>query len=319
MTQYIDVFNGDADGICALHQLRLWKPRPGARLVTGVKRDIHLLAQLKEVRAADITVLDISLDKNRTSVDSLLGGNKIFYVDHHYAGHIPEHSNFTVHIDPDPEICTALIVDRLLDGIHRPWAIVGAFGDNLHEAARKAALTLGHTEERIDKLRQIGELLNYNGYGKTPADLFYPPDELYLEVSEYPDPFDFFQRSAMLETLRRGFADDMDRAARTTPYAETDAGRVYMMDDVAWCRRVSGVFSNKIAREKPEKAHALLIDNGDGTYMVSVRAPLANRKNADVLCRAFPTGGGRAAAAGINSLPEVLVDEFLEKFAEIFA
>jgi len=34
---YYDVFNGDADGICALHQLRLAEPRE-ATLVTGVKR-----------------------------------------------------------------------------------------------------------------------------------------------------------------------------------------------------------------------------------------------------------------------------------------
>jgi hypothetical protein len=40
----IDIFNGDADGICALTQLRNAEPRD-ARLVTGVKRDIALVAQ----------------------------------------------------------------------------------------------------------------------------------------------------------------------------------------------------------------------------------------------------------------------------------
>ena len=44
MTRY-DVFNGDADGICALHQLRLDEPRD-AELVTGVKRDIGLVARI---------------------------------------------------------------------------------------------------------------------------------------------------------------------------------------------------------------------------------------------------------------------------------
>lgn len=44
-----DVFNGDADGICALHQLRLARPRPEAQLVTGVKRDIRLLRHLVNV------------------------------------------------------------------------------------------------------------------------------------------------------------------------------------------------------------------------------------------------------------------------------
>ena len=69
---YIDVFNGDADGICALHQLRLADPRPDARLVTGVKRDIRLLQQLAGIRNAHITVLDVSLDSNRDSLISLL-------------------------------------------------------------------------------------------------------------------------------------------------------------------------------------------------------------------------------------------------------
>ena len=37
-----DVFNGDADGICALQQLRLNDPIE-SKLITGVKRDIQLL------------------------------------------------------------------------------------------------------------------------------------------------------------------------------------------------------------------------------------------------------------------------------------
>ena len=40
---YFDVFNGDADGICALLQLRQHTPRI-ATLITGVKRDIGLLS-----------------------------------------------------------------------------------------------------------------------------------------------------------------------------------------------------------------------------------------------------------------------------------
>ena len=41
-----DVFNGDADGICALVQLRQIDPRD-ATLITGVKRDIQLLRQVE--------------------------------------------------------------------------------------------------------------------------------------------------------------------------------------------------------------------------------------------------------------------------------
>jgi len=63
----IDVFNGDADGICALVQLRLAKPAQ-TKLVTGVKRDIQLLKQV-EVQVDDVvTILDISLQKYRTDL-----------------------------------------------------------------------------------------------------------------------------------------------------------------------------------------------------------------------------------------------------------
>jgi hypothetical protein len=40
-----DLFNGDADGICALIQLRLAHPKESI-LITGIKRDIKLLKNL---------------------------------------------------------------------------------------------------------------------------------------------------------------------------------------------------------------------------------------------------------------------------------
>ncbi len=42
----IDVFNGDADGICALLQLRQGQTKEPSRLITGIKRDIQLLKQV---------------------------------------------------------------------------------------------------------------------------------------------------------------------------------------------------------------------------------------------------------------------------------
>ncbi|MCB1829773.1 MAG: acetyltransferase, partial [Gammaproteobacteria bacterium] len=88
----IDVFNGDADGICALQQLRLAQPCQST-LVTGVKRDISLLQQVEGGAGDHITVLDISLDKNREALVRLLAqGARLSYYDHHYAGEIPIHS-----------------------------------------------------------------------------------------------------------------------------------------------------------------------------------------------------------------------------------
>ena len=76
-----DLFNGDADGICALLQLRKAEPRDAA-LITGVKRDINLLSKV-EVAAGDrVTVLDVSMDKNKSSLENALAcGASVFYVD----------------------------------------------------------------------------------------------------------------------------------------------------------------------------------------------------------------------------------------------
>jgi hypothetical protein len=65
-------------------------------------------------------------------------------------------------------------------------------------------------------------------------------------------------------------------------------------------------------------AHAVLSENNDNTLRISVRAPLENRRDADTLCKLFPTGGGRAAAGGINSLPAEQLDNFLEKFLSFY-
>ncbi|MFP7753956.1 acetyltransferase [Thermodesulfobacteriota bacterium B35] len=317
---HIDVFNGDADGICALHQLRLQSPRPGARLVTGVKRDIRLLARLDQVHDSEITVLDISLDRNREALVRLLArGNRVLYVDHHHCGEIPASPLLTTHIDPSPQICTSLIVDSLVRGRYRAWAVVGAFGDNLDETARAAARGLDIGEEEIAALRETGILLNYNGYGAELEDLFYPPDTLYRAVHEFEDPLEFHARSAALERLRDGYRRDMARAGSYQPLREDPGSRVFRLPGEPWARRVSGVFSNILARQEPARAHALLMPNRDGSWRISVRAPIRNRTGADQLCRRFPTGGGRAAAAGINRLPPEMLDAFLAAFRDQYA
>ncbi len=315
----IDVFNGDADGICALQQLRLHRPCVGARLVTGVKRDIALLQRLADVRDSRITVLDISLDRNRDALLHLLAqGNRILYVDHHFSGEIPSHPSLEPHIDPSPLLCTSLIIDQLLGGRYRLWAIVGAFGDNLDEEATALAADLHLAAKEVEQLKQIGRLLNYNGYGMSETDLHIHPRDLFTEVNRFTDPWSFMQQSPLLERLRQGFAADMALAGALQPHHLTGSGRVFVLPPAAWARRVVGVFANQLAREQPTMAHATLIANPEGSYLVSVRAPLASRQGADSLCRQFPTGGGRAAAAGINALPASQLDSFLAAFADQF-
>ncbi len=314
-----DVFNGDADGICALHQLRLQEPRPDAALVTGVKRDIKLLDKICDVRNSKVTVLDISLDSNRASLTRLLAqNNQITYIDHHFAGDIPATEQLISHIDTTPTICTALIVDRLLKGKYRGWAIAAAFGDNFHESARQAGKEISLSENELSSLQELGELLNYNGYGAEISDLHFSPDILYAALKPYSDPFDFLSTSQDLHTLRAGYEEDMTLAMEQKVLEPTKNNRVYSFPNAPWARRVSGVFSNLKAREKETAAHALIVENDDATLRISVRAPLSRREHADTLCRSFPTGGGRSAAAGINNLPPEMLDDFLKRFHTTF-
>lgn len=317
--QYFDIFNGDADGICALQQLRLHEPRPEARLLSGVKRDIALLDQVTEESNTTFTVLDISLDKNRTSLEKILaGGNTVFYADHHYAGELPDSELLTAHIDPQPLICTSLIINQLLEGKYALWAVAGAFGDNLDESAEQLAHQSGIEETALAQLKETGILLNYNGYGASLEDLFFHPVELFRQVQPYANPLEFYADAPALQTLKKGYQDDMEQAMSFSPMHQDSSGRVFQLPAQAWSRRVAGVYSNTLARQKPELAHALLTENADQSLRISVCAPLNNRNGADVLCRQFPSGGGRAAAAGINALPSNQLEAFIKAFSEQF-
>src|SRR5690606_30398930 len=319
MTDY-DVFNGDADGICALVQLRLAEPRD-AVLVTGVKRDIDLLKQVEPSAGDRITVLDVSMDKNRVDLDRVLAaGASVFYVDHHFPGDEPaSHPALTALINEAADVCTALLVDSHLKGAFRGWAIVGAFGDNLRRSALGLAKHSGYSEEELARLEDLGIYINYNGYGSNLADLHSTPDALYRKVSQFRDPLDFIKSGgADFDKLETGYRQDMKMAAELPPEKATDKTAVFMLPDEPWARRVSGVYSNDLANNHPDRAHAILTQNKDGTYLVSVRAPLTNKTGAVDLCKQFPTGGGRAAAAGINKLPADMLAQFVDTFSDFY-
>lgn len=316
----IDIFNGDADGICALTQLRNAEPRRST-LVTGLKRDIELVAKAKVGAGDRVTVLDISFDKNRDAViRALEAGAEVFYVDHHFAGEIPDDDELTTIIDTDANVCTSLLVNGHLEGAYVEWAVTGAFGDNLKASARWIAQPLGLPETKLELLDDLGTYLNYNGYGSSLSDLHFEPAELFERVRLHPTPFDFIEgERETFEKLESGYREDMASAASLRPARETDKTAVFIFPDQAWARRVSGVYSNELANASPGRAHAVLTERADGSYLVSVRAPLDDKQGADVLCRQFPTGGGRAAAAGINALPSAQMDDFIEAFARAYA
>jgi hypothetical protein len=315
----IDVFNGDADGMCALRQLRLAEPG-NSQLVTGPKRDIALLERVHAGPGDVVTVLDVSLERNRAALVALLErGARVRYFDHHFAGEVPAHSNLEAVLDASRETCTSVLVDRWLGGRFRAWAVVGAFGDNLDEIALRlgGSLALGATE--LETLRELGRSLNYNAYGGSEADLLIHPAALYALLAKYDDPLRFAAKEGLFETLQRARHADLGAAIETAPRWTGARASLYLLPDRPSSRRVLGVFGNHLVRVDPRRAYAVLAPREGGGYIVSLRAPETSGVSADAFARRFPSGGGRREAAGIDHLPEERIQEFIDRFSEAFA
>jgi hypothetical protein len=300
---HYDVFNGDADGLCALTQLRLANPRE-SKLITGIKRDISLLGRVNASSGDHVTVLDVSLDKNRDALIELLeNGVSVHYVDHHYAGDIPHYPNLVANINTAANVCTSLLINHELNNKYSEWAICGCYGDNLIKTADLLSKKSQLSEAQRDNCKNLGTYLNYNGYGGSLEDLHFHPEVLFQLISKFLTPQEFI--SADIDTfnkLESGYHDDLLRTKQLSAHYQDTYCRVFLLPDAAWARRVSGSYSNLLTNQSPEQAHAVLTKKPNGNYLVSLRAPLNNKTGADDICRKFPTGGGRKAAAGINDL-----------------
>ena len=242
-----DVFNGDADGICALQQLRLQFPREAQR-ISGLKRDIDLLGRVEAASGDQITVLDVSLDKNRDALLEVLAtGASVFYADHHYAGDIPESELLDCHIDVAADTCTSLIINNLLDNAQARWAVVGAFGDNFDQPATDLGRSIGLASSELNALQQLGICLNYNGYGFEISDLLFHPVDLFDRVSPYSDPLDFIENENAYAELLAQYQDDMRRAQNAPADTVSATGAVYLLPNEGWARRIVGVMGHDVA------------------------------------------------------------------------
>ena len=320
MSDRIDVCNGDADGLCATLQWRLHHGDGDIRLVTGLKRQLDLVRQVQALGAKagdEVRVFDLALPCNRAAVQDLLeAGVRVVYTDHHHSGGIPRHPLLTAHIDEDPDLCTSLIVDRVLGGSQRGWALVGAYGDNLRDAADKLASASGFTLEERKALRRLGEAINYNAYGEDEADVCIAPAALFERMRPHADPLSFIAREPVAATLACTRDADMQQALRQKPHWQDERAAVFLMPDCAWSRRVSGSFANAVARAEPQRAHAVITPTRGGAHVVSVRAPLTQPAGADALCRDFG-GDGRGRAAGVNGLAACDISRFVSAFASV--
>ena len=320
---HYDVFNGDADGIIALLQLRLSqkeKQPNESTLITGVKRDIDLLKQVDVNKATSVTVLDISLEKNNDALLQLLEKEtNVFYVDHHRTGDIPQSEKLVSLLDTDANICTSLLVNNHLNGEFATWAITAAFGDNMQASAEKLAKQNNLSLAQQSLLKELGVYINYNGYGRSVDELHFHPEDLFHKLSNYVDPFELInEQGSIFSQLKAAYLADMHKAESADVLVENASFKAVQLADAPWARRVSGVFGNELANSSPKKAHAVLTLNTDNSYTVSLRAPLSNKQGAGDICARFPAGGGRAGAAGINALPQEMLSDFFNSVSKYY-
>lgn len=316
---HYDVFNGDADGIIALLQLRLAEPK-SAQLVTGVKRDIQLLDNIKVGVGDSLTVLDISMSRNQQGLrQALESGAQVFYADHHQSGDIPTFPTLEAHINLDANTCTALIVDQLLQGRFHYWAIVAAYGDNLLTRADELADLAGLSLQQAQQLKELGTLVNYNGYGESLDDLHYHPAKLFQQLLAYDDPFAVIAaQDSPYHSLKAAYQQDMSSAQSLQPIYQDANLNVYKLPNSAASRRISGVYGNWLANQTPHQAHLVLTENNQNGYTVSLRAPLDNKQGAGELCSQFFSGGGREAAGGINHLEVEMLPSLIHKVSDYY-
>jgi len=168
-------------------------------------------------------------------------------------------------------------------------------------------------------LSELGVYINYNGYGRNIDDLYFHPENLFKQLLNYSNPFDLINEAdSVFHQLKSAYLADMNKAKEATVLIDNRQLRAIQLADEAWARRVSGVLGNELANAEPDKAHAVVTLNESATYTVSLRAPLNNKQGAGDLCAQFPTGGGRAAAAGINALPEKKLGDFFNCVSEYY-
>ncbi|MBK2279129.1 DHH family phosphoesterase [Francisella philomiragia] len=315
---YIDIFNGDADGILSLIQLRKALPvaSDNHRLITGVKRDISLCKNVSSQDANDaiVTVLDISYDKNYQDIERLLECvSQITYFDHHQADQLISNPRLKSYINTAADICTALIVSNSLDKKYHLWAIVAAYGDNLHHIADNEADLLKLNSEQKAQLKELGMLINYNGYGSTIDDLYYHPADLYYDLIKYETPFDVIaDTKSCFYNLKAGFARD-NKNLDNLKCEDLENLKLVKLPNQPWARRVSGTLGNDLANKYHDKAIIIATTKDNGNYLISLRAPKNKPFGAADICSQFATGGGREAAAGVNDLLKGELDKFVNK------
>jgi hypothetical protein len=133
-------------------------------------------------------------------------------------------------------------------------------------------------------------------------------------MARHADPFEFAAGSPVCARLLATCREDLEQACAAPAFSDAPGAAVWRLPDAPWARRVRGAFGNLLALRDPRRAHAIVVPRADGAYTVSLRVPADAGTSADAFCRAYPRGGGRAIAAGIDAVAPDALDAVVRAF-----
>jgi len=288
------ILNGDADGLVAAYQLI--RERGEYEIYTDRKTNVRLVDSIADVieKDSEVVVLDFSSDTNRKGLQTLLdNGAKVEWIDHHNQIDGLENMVDRSLIDSSRDANTSTIVNEDLGNKYLEWAIAGAYGDNKDKKAKELAEQKSISPEHLGKLKQIGKILNYNGFS-----LGVGLNDVLDEMLKHDDPVSFTQ-SSVFRSISGQYQKDKSELEGVGPIYASDKVVIYELPDNPSSTAMFGEFANERQSEDPSKAYFVIAPSAEdhSKYSVSIRSsgdPLASD-----LAKVFG-GGGRVDAGGAS-------------------
>ena len=126
------------------------------------------------------------------------------------------------------------------------------------------------------ELKEIGETLNYNGYGNEESDLTVHPKDVYLDIQKYRS-FQYKKMSEIYNKINTQMKLDEAELNSSEILHTSETGKIILLPDTKASIRYS-IYSNKQTTDNPSKAFAILTNINEDAYRISIRSPKSNHK-----------------------------------------
>jgi hypothetical protein len=274
----IDVCTGDADGLCSILQWRLHEPKLTS-MVSGPLCVTDAIRNFQVFPGDEVLVCNLPL-KFDPSTQSHASGRRatVQYLDCRAHDASACRLRKSAVSAASPTACTSQVVDHLLQGAFRGWAMVGAYGSHRQHWADAQATASGLGVGARNQLQCLGEVISYNAEVTHARHLYLEPAHLYAQLAHYQDPLEFMQAESLADELDALRQADLRKAFALLPYWSDARASVYVLPDEDWASRVARQFQARLNGMNPERTFAVLSPSGAGTVRVAVQTGMKTFK-----------------------------------------